>query len=99
MRFYSIIYIYSPVKIEYEVADIQDGMITAMTPEGVERFFNLPDEPEVGEKLLNEFRDNATKGGDQFFVITVVFAPRGNEKKWMANMHVESYKPGKGSSD
>lgn len=89
---------FTPVKVEYEVADIQDGVITAMTPEGVEKFFNLPEDPEVGEKLLKEFKENAAKGGDQFFIITVCYAPRLNGKKWMANMLVESYKQGKATA-
>jgi len=86
---------FTPVKIEYEVADIHDGQITAMTPDGQEKFFNVPEDPEVGEKLVNEFNDNAAKGGDQFWIITVVYAPRMVGKKWMANMLVESYKAGK----
>jgi len=88
---------FTPVKIEYEVADITNGKITAMTPDGQEKFFNVPDDPEVGEKLVNEFQQNAANGGDQFWIITVVYAPRMVGKKWMANMLVESYKAGKGS--
>jgi hypothetical protein len=86
---------FTPVKIEFEVVDITDGQITAMTADGTERFFNLPEDPEVGAKLLAEFKDNAEKGGDQFWIITVVFAPRMVGKKWVANMLVESYKKGK----
>jgi len=86
---------FTPVKIEFEVVDIQDGQITAMTADGTERFFNLPEDPEVGGKLLAEFRENAEKSGDQFWIITVVFAPRMVGKKWVANMLVESYKKGK----
>jgi len=86
---------FTPSKMEYEVADIQDGVITAMTPEGQEKFFNVPENPEIGAKLVQEFRDNAEKGGDQFWIITVLYAPRMVGKKWMANMLVESYKPGK----
>jgi hypothetical protein len=52
----------------------------------------------VGEKLVNEFKENADKSGDQFWLITVVYAPRMVGKKWMANMLVESYKPGKTSN-
>lgn len=92
---HTMMYGFTPVKIEYEVADIQDGQITAMTPDGQEKFFNVPEDPEVGGKLVAEFVENAQKGGDQFWIITVVYAPRMVGKKWMANMLVESYKPGK----
>jgi len=85
---------YEPKKMEYEVVDIQDGQITAMTADGQEKFFNLPAE-EHGTKLLEEFQANQEKNGDQFFIITVLYAPRMVGKKWMANMYVESYKPGK----
>jgi len=90
---------FTPVKVEYEVADIQDGVITAMTPDGQEKFFNVPEDPEVGEKLVKEFKENAEKGGDQFWVVTVVYAPRMVGKKWMANMLVEAYKPGKATGN
>ena len=72
---------FTPVKVEYEVADIHDGQITGMTPDGQEKFFNVPEDPEVGEKLVNEFTENAAKGGDQFWIITVVYAPRMVGKK------------------
>jgi len=85
---------YEPKKMEYEVVDISEGQITAMTPDGQEKFFNLPEE-EHGPKLLAEFQANAAAGGDQFFIITVLYAPRMVGKKWMANMYVETYKPGK----
>ena len=75
---------FTPVKVEYEVADIHDGQITGMTPDGQERFFNVPEDPEVGAKLVQEFQDNAAKGGDQFWIITVVYAPRMVGKKWSA---------------
>jgi len=81
-------------KIEFEVVDISGGQITAMTADGVEKFFNLPEE-EHGPKLLAEFQANAEKGGDMFWIITVIYCPRMVGKKWMANMYVESYKPGK----
>jgi len=92
---HTMMYEFTPVKIEYEVADIHDGQITAMTPDGQEKFFNVPEEPEVGEKLVSSFKENQEKGGDQFWIITVVYAPRMVGKKWMANMLVESFKPGK----
>jgi len=85
---------FEPKKVEYEVVDIVNGQITAMTPEGVEKFFNLPEE-EHGQKLLADFQANAEKGGDQFYIITVIYCPRMIGKKWMANMYVEAYKPGK----
>jgi translation initiation factor 5A len=85
---------FEPKKMEYEVVDIVGGQITAMTPEGVEKFFNLPDQ-EHGPKLLADFQANAAAGGDMFYVITVLYCPRMVGKKWMANMYVESYKPGK----
>jgi len=85
---------FTPVKIEYEVAAIQDGTITAMSSDGAEHFFNVP-ETDYGQALVKDFKTNADKGGDLFWSITVVYAPRGNEKKWNANMHVESYKLGK----
>jgi len=88
---------FEPVKKEYEVADIGDGVITAITPEGEEKSFNLP-EGEVGEKLLGEFKANADKGGDQFFIIGVIYAPRMVGKKWMANILVDSFKAGKDKS-
>lgn len=87
---------FTPVKVEYEVADIADGSITAMTPDGVEKQFDLPS-TEVGEKLKADFAANAEKNGDMFYVITVLYAPRLQGKKWLANMFVESYKPGKGA--
>jgi len=85
---------FEPKKMEYEVVDIADGQITAMTADGQEKFFNLPEE-EHGGKLLADFQANAEKGGDQFYIITVVYCPRMVGKKWMANMYCESYKPGK----
>jgi len=94
---HTMMYGFTPVKVEYEVADIQDGSITAMTPDGQEKFFNLPESPEVGAKLLAEFQENQAKSGDQFWIITVLYAPRMVGKKWMANMLVESYKAGKES--
>lgn len=87
---------FEPKKMEYEVVDIDvgKGEITAMTAEGVEKFFNLPIEQEHGRKLLEDFQANAAKGGDAFFVITVMYCPRMIGKKWMANIFVESYKLG-----
>jgi len=84
---------FEPKKMEYEVVDISGGQITAMTADGQEKFFNLPEE-EHGVKLLEEFNANAEKGGDAFFVITVMYCPRMVGKKWMANIYVESYKLG-----
>jgi len=84
---------FEPKKMEYEVVDIAGGQITAMTADGQEKFFNLPEE-EHGVKLLADFQANAEKGGDSFFVITVIYCPRMVGKKWMANIYVESYKPG-----
>jgi translation initiation factor 5A len=86
---------FTPSKIDYEVADINDGQITAMTPDGQEYFFNVPANEEVGEKLVKEFKENTEKNGDQYFTITVLYAPRMVGKKWMANMLVESYKASK----
>jgi len=85
---------FEPKKMEYEVVDISNGQITAMTADGQEKFFNLPIEEEHGPKLLADFQANAEKGGDAFFVITVMYCPRMIGKKWMANIYVESYKPG-----
>jgi len=85
---------FEPKKMEYEVVDIANGTITAMTADGQEKFFNLPIEEEHGPKLLADFQANAEKGGDAFFVITVMYCPRMIGKKWMANIYVESYKPG-----
>jgi len=85
---------FEPKKMEYEVCDISGGQITAMTADGQEKFFNLPTE-EHGAKLLADFQANAEKGADMFYIITVVYCPRMVGKKWMANMWVESYKPGK----
>jgi len=82
------------VKKEYEVADISEGQITAITAEGEEKQFPLP-EGEVGDKLKDEFKTNSDKSGDQFFLIGVIYAPRMVGKKWMANVLVESYKAGK----
>jgi len=82
------------VKKEYEVADIAEGLITAITPEGEEKSFPLP-EGEIGDKLKEEFKTNQDKGGDQFFLIGVIYAPRMVGKKWMANVLVESFKTGK----
>jgi len=84
---------FEPRKIEYEVADIAGGEITAMAADGSERTFMLP-EQEHGVKLLEEFKANAEKGGDAFWIITVLYCPRMVGKKWMANVYVESYKPG-----
>lgn len=88
---------YEMKKFEYEVVDIVGNQITAMTADGQEKFFQVPS-PEFGDhgaKLVAEFNENNAKGGDQFYIITVLYAPRMVGKKWMANMHVESYKPGK----
>jgi len=85
---------FTPTKVEYEVADINEGVITAMTPDGQEHFFNVPP-GEVGENLMKDFKDAADKGSDQFFIITVLYAPRLMGKKWVANMLVEAYKQGK----
>jgi len=84
-------------KMEYEVADIANGQITAITAEGAEKQFNIPsaDLGDHGAKLVADFQENLAKGGDQFYIITVLYAPRMVGKKWMANMYVESYKPGK----
>jgi len=81
-------------KFEYEVVDIVGSQITAMTADGQEKFFQVPPE-EHGAKLVADFKENADKGGDQFYIITVLYAPRMVGKKWMANMWVEAYKPGK----
>lgn len=91
---------FEPKKMEYEVVDIVDGIITAMgndgSDKGQEKFFNLPAE-EHGQKLLAEFTANAEAGGENFWIITVLFAPRGTgtADKWLANIYVESYKQGK----
>jgi translation initiation factor 5A len=85
---------FEPKKMEYEVVDIADGQITAMTADGQEKFFLLPIEQEHGQKLLADFQANAEKGGDAFYVITVLYCPRMVGKKWMANIYVESYKLG-----
>lgn len=85
---------FEPKKMEYEVVDIANGQITALGADNNERFFNLPEE-EHGAKLLADFQANAEKNGDQFYIITVCFCPRMVGKKWMANMYVETYKPGK----
>jgi translation elongation factor P/translation initiation factor 5A len=85
---------FSPAKMEYEVADISGSQITAMTSDGEERFFQVPD-TEIGTKLVADFKANAEKGGDQFFLITVLYAPRMVGKNWQANMFVEAYKQGK----
>lgn len=86
---------FTPAKVEYEVADINEGVITAMTPTGDEHFFNVP-AGEIGENLVKDFTE-AAKGdkGDQFYIISVLYAPRMLGKKWVANMLVESYKAGK----
>jgi translation initiation factor 5A len=84
---------FEPKKMEYEVCDINNGQITAMTADGQEKFFNLPEE-EHGQKLLADFQANAEKGGDAFYIITVMYCPRMVGKKWMANIYVESYKAG-----
>jgi len=90
---------FAPIKVEYEVADIVGQDITAMDPDGGEHHFKVPcetdDAKKVGDALVAAFKDNAAKGGDQFFIITVIYAPRLVGKKWMANMLVESYKLGK----
>jgi len=85
---------YEPKKMEYEVVDINGNQITAMDQDGNERFFRVPAE-EHGAKLVADFKANAEKNGDQFFLITVLYAPRMVGKKWVANMWVETYKPGK----
>lgn len=64
-----------------QVVDIVNGQITAMTAEGVEKFFNVPS-AEHGPKLVADFTANAEKGGDQFYIITVLYAPRMVGKKW-----------------
>lgn len=86
---------FTPVKIEYDVTDIKGTEIHAMDGEGEQYVFNVPDNPEVGEKLIADFKDNEAKKGDKFFIITVLYCPRMVGKKWMANLFVESYKLGK----
>jgi len=86
---------FEPVKKEYEVANIEAGQITAIDGEGTEYSFNLPDNEEVGQKLLELFRKAQGEQSDQFFNISVVYAPRMIGKKWVANMLVESFKEGK----
>ena len=80
-------------QVEYEVADISGGEISAIAADGSERTFMLPN-TDYGAKLLEEFRANQEKGGDLFWVITVLYCPRMVGKKWMANIFVESYKLG-----
>jgi len=94
---HTTMFAFEPVKKEYEVADIAEGQITAITAEGEEKVFPLP-EGEVGDKLREEFKTNQDKGGDQFFLIGVIYAPRMVGKKWMANVLVESFKAGKDKS-
>jgi len=84
---------FEPKKMEYEVVDISNGQITAMTADGKEKFFNLPEE-EHGVKLAADFAANVEKNGDAFYVITVMYCPRMVGKKWLANIYVESYKLG-----
>jgi len=85
---------FTPVKMEYEVADISGRTITAMTADGQEKQFDVP-ETDVGRKLCEEFAANSKAGGDKFWIITVLYAPRQHGNSWKANILVESYKPGK----
>jgi translation elongation factor P/translation initiation factor 5A len=87
---------YEMKKFEYEVVDIIGNDITAITPDGVEKYFKVPaaEHGDHGTKLVADFKANAAKGGDQFFIITVLYAPRMVGSKWVANMYVESYKLG-----
>jgi len=91
---HATLFSFNPVKIEYEVADISGTQLTAMTADGEERFFQIPS-GDVGEKLVAEFKANASKQGDAFWNITVLYAPRMVGKNWQANLLVESYKSGK----
>jgi len=86
---------FTPMKIEYDVTDIVGSDIACIDTDGNEHKFNIPDNPEVGAKLVTEFKENQALGGDKFYIITVLYAPRMVGKKWMANMFVESYKLGK----
>jgi translation elongation factor P/translation initiation factor 5A len=74
---------YVPKKMEYEVVDIGGGEITAITPEGEEKKFPFPAEQEHGQKLLAAFTENAEKGGDDAYIITVLYCQRevGNKMK------------------
>lgn len=56
--------------------------------EGEQYVFNVPDNPEVGEKLIAEFKENEAKKGDKFFIITVLYCPRMVGKKWMVNNNI-----------
>jgi len=85
---------YQPQRTEYEVASIADGLITAMTADGQELFFNLPDS-DKGKSLLEAYNAAQAAGGEKYFNITVLYAPRMAGKKWMANLFVEEWKEGK----
>ena len=85
---------YTPVKMEYEVASIQDNIISAITEDATELFFTLP-ENELGQKLNSEFSNNTSKNGDLFWIITVVYAPRKVGDGWKATFCIESCKQGK----
>jgi translation elongation factor P/translation initiation factor 5A len=84
---------YVPKKFEYEVVDISGGEITAITPEGEEKKFPFPAEQEHGQKLLAAFNENAEKGGDDAYLITVLYCQREVGNKMKANIYVESFKP------
>eukprot|EP00697_Spironema_sp_BW2_P006916 gnl/Spiro4/210_TR117_c0_g1_i1.p1 gnl/Spiro4/210_TR117_c0_g1~~gnl/Spiro4/210_TR117_c0_g1_i1.p1 ORF type:complete len:191 (+),score=46.20 gnl/Spiro4/210_TR117_c0_g1_i1:38-574(+) len=81
---------FTPVRVEYEVADITEGQLTAMTPDGREKMFDVPP-TEIGAALKADFDANAAAGGDLFFVITVLYAPRRQGATWLANLFLESY--------
>jgi len=91
---HTTMFTYAPLKAEYEVAAINDGTITAMTSDGQELFFNVP-ESDIGKNLSEAYAANQAVNGDKFWVITVLYCPRMVGKKWMANMMVEEFKEGK----
>jgi translation initiation factor 5A len=91
------------IKNEYEVADLVDGVVSAMDADGNELQFNL--ESCGCPQAVNEadfkaeieaFQANALAGGEKFWLITVVNAPVGEPGKESMATQVIEFKEGKG---
>jgi hypothetical protein len=87
-------YEYAPVRVEYEVANIEDGMISVVTQTGEEKIFKIP-ENDLGTKLNAEFTHDLQNNGGLFWTIVVIYAPTKLDDGWKAVFCIESYKLGK----
>lgn len=68
------LYTFKPVRVEYNVADVQDN-IHCVSSTGEENIFRICEET-VYEQLELEFNANTKEGGDKYWTITVIYMPR-----------------------